>query len=103
MRRDAQEALQRLERELLEQEDTYEEALPPEAETDELEQTAVFSGMDRTLKVYNTDKLDVDMEDFAEEVYQGSRRSVLPWVLVGLTVALLVLLYLYLKQRGYLA
>ena len=99
-REDREEELRRLEKELLAQEEE-----PAEEEFDEeaeYEETAPMRQSGRSCKVYNADRTDVDLDTYSEAVFSGPRRSVLPWIFGALTVVLILLLYLYLKQGGYL-
>lgn len=130
MFRDKEEELQRLEQLLAEAEEEdeefdeepdeeefdeeYEEEFD-EADFDEEELIREFSGDDgldteatqmfsthRDIRVYNSDKSDVDMEEYSNAVFSGGRKPVLPWVFAVLTVVVLLVLYLALKQGGYL-
>ncbi len=125
MFRDAEEELQRLEEELLsvdeeeeldeeeydEDEEEYEEYDEDfdEEDFDEEEDDEDFEEEDEVIqpvvkgyKVYNSDHCDVNLDRYSEDVYRGRRSGCLAWVFAGLTVALLAVLYLYLKQGGYL-
>lgn len=116
MFRDREEELRRLEEELLAQEE-YEEEIGDEEyddendfdeddfdqEYEEEEEAPAQTVRKQNYRIYNGDKkLDVDLEAFSEDVRAGRRRSLLPWVFILLTAALLLLGYLYLKQGGYL-
>ena len=109
-REDREEELRRLEEELLAQEEMesdeeeydeeeYDEECDEEAE---YEETAPMRQSGRSCKVYNADRTDVDLDTYSEAVFSGSRKPVLPWIFGALTAVLILLLYLYLKQRGYL-
>lgn len=123
MFRDKEEELQRLEQLLAEaeeedqdefDEEEYEEDFDDEdfeEEFDEEELIREFSGdtdatelftSHRDIRVYNSDKSDVNLEKFSDDVFSGGRRPVLPWVFAALTVVVLLVLYLALKQGGYL-
>ena len=113
MFRDAEEELQRLEEELLsaDEEEEYDEDEECDEDFDEEydeddedfeEEDEVIVPAPKGYKVYNSDRCDVNLECYSEEVYRGRRSGCLAWVFAGLTVALLVVLYLYLKQGGYL-
>ena len=120
MFRDTEEELQRLEEELLaadeeeldeeeldeeeydEEEDFDEEYDDDEDDEDFEEEDEVIVPALKGYKVYNSDRCDVNLDRYSEDVYRGRRSGCLAWVFAGLTVALLVVLYLYLKQGGYL-
>ena len=110
MFRDAREELQRLEQLLEETEETtVEEAeLPAEQADDDLpEEPLVFRNYSNDYggKIYNSDRTDVDLNSYSEEVRQPQKRGV-SW-LVALVFLLLtgivVMLGLFvLKMRGVL-
>lgn len=108
MFRDADEELQRLEEELLAQEEEDEEEDEEYDEDDEDEEYdddepeyEVIPAPVKNYKVYNSDKTDVNMNRYSEDVYSGRKTGCLAWLFVILTAAVLVVLYLYLKQGGY--
>jgi len=128
MFRDKEEELQRLEQllaqaeeedeetpEEYEQDDTEEEYTEEDFDEEELieeflgdedaefdpEATQIFSAIPEG-KIYNNDRCDVELEEFSDDVFSGPRKSVLPWVFLALTVAVLLVLYLALQQAGYL-
>ena len=104
-REEREEELRRLEEELLAQEEMesdeeeYDEEFDEEAE---YEETAPMRQSGRSCKVYNADRTDVDLDTYSEAVFSGPRKPVLPWIFGALTAVLILLLYLYLKQGGYL-
>ena len=110
MFRDAKEELQRLEQLLEETEEETEEAeLPAEQADDDLPEEAplVFRNYSNDYggKIYNSDRTDVDLHSYSEEVRQPQKRGV-SW-LVALVFLLLtgivVMLGLFvLKMRGVL-
>ena len=69
--------------------------------SDDTDATALFTSH-RDIRVYNSDKTDVDIEKYSDDVFSGSRPPVLPWVFAALTAVVLLMLYLALKQGGYL-
>lgn len=105
MFRDTKEALERLNAALTEEETEPQEA--PAAEDaehtrrfrlDEVEDTPRY-------RAYNADRTEEDPEDLSEKVLAPQKRgatTVLAVLTVLLTVGLLVLGWLYLKQRGLL-
>ena len=75
MFRDKEEALSRLEEELLEEDSVPEET--PEEEPDFLEEPSGdtneyknFANDYGSVKIYNADSSDLDLEEFSEEVYE---------------------------------
>ena len=119
MFRDKEEELQRLEQLLAEteeedqdefDEEEYEEDFDDEdfdeeeglrEFSDDTDATALFPSH-RDIRVYNSDKTDVDIEKYSDDVFSGGRRPGLPWVFAALTAVVLLMLYLALKQGGYL-
>jgi len=97
MKKQELEALRRLEEELLASEYTEEELVD---DLDILEDTwQDFADFPESM--YNTDDLDVDLEDYSEAVYQDSDQGISPAVLVALTVLLLlVVIFCLLKLLG---
>ena len=82
MKKQELEALRRLEAALLEQ--------PSEDEPEEIEiddSWMELSGSE--YEIYNTDDADVDMENYSEEVHQGSQRT--PFLSFLLVISLLLL------------
>ena len=105
MFRDREEELQRLEEELLaaeEEPEEYEEELDEE-EYEEYEEAEdeVVSAPVRGYKVYNSDRCDVNLEQFSKDVERGRRGGCLAGLFALLTAVFVLLLYLYLKQGGY--
>ena len=98
MFRDREQELERLKRQLLE-EDEYEEDEEDEEEYEEEEDEEEEAFPD--CPVYNTDAADVDLEEYSDAVYEEPRRS---WGLVAavllLTAAVLLLLAYLLANRG---
>ena len=105
MFRDKEEELQRLEQLLAETEeedqDEFDEEEGLREFSDDTDATALFPSH-RDIRVYNSDKTDVDIEKYSDDVFSGGRRPVLPWVFAALTAVVLLMLYLALKQGGYL-
>ena len=97
MKKQELEALRRLEEELLSTE--YEDQLQPD-ELDILEE-AWQDFAEFPEDIYNTDDLDVDLDDYSEEVYQDNSPGPSSAVLVALTVFLvLVVIFCLLKLLG---
>ena len=104
MFRDREQELERLKRQLLEEdEDEYEED-EDEYEEDEEEDEEEEDEEEEAFPdcpVYNTDAADVDLEEYSDAVYEEPRRS---WGLVAavllLTAAVLLLLAYLLANRG---
>ena len=97
MKKQELEALRRLEEELLSTE--YEDQLQPD-ELDILEE-AWQDFAEFPEDIYNTDDLDVDLDDYSEEVYQDNSPGPSSAVLVALTVLLLlVVIFCLLKLLG---
>lgn len=101
MFKDRSEELKRLEEELLE-----EEELPETWEEEEKEEPEVVPAKPRHYRVKSTDRVDVDLLRYSEEVEQAERSSgrglVLLMVLLALGVAA-VLLYYVLRFGGFLS
>lgn len=97
MKKQELEALRRLEEELLASE--YEDEVQPD-ELDILEESwQDFAEFPEG--IYNTDDLDVDLDDYSEEVYQDNSRGPSSALLVTLTVfLLLVVIFCLLKLLG---
>ena len=118
MFRDADEALRRLEKELLAEEDRQEETqkLPFEEElltetsqdTDEdlvTEYDADPFDADSDIKIYNADDLDTDVEEFARQVREPEKENntgLLALIFILLCAILLVLGVFVLRMGGYL-
>ena len=105
MFRDREEELRRLEEALQADTDTEPEILPceteetaPEAETAE-QDTLLFSPQDLS-RIRNTDRTDVDLEEFSQQVRQEPTKvsRVLTAVLLALTAAAVILGLLILKR-----
>lgn len=99
MFRDREKELERLSRQLLEEEtEEYEEE---EDEADEYEEDDYDE--DEPV-IYNTDTTDVDLEEYSEAVYEEPRRSwgLVAAVLLLTAAALLFLAYLLAKRGGLL-
>lgn len=93
MRRDTQEELQRLNQELLEQN-----------EITEPEEYCESRNVDHC-RVYNTDRQDVDLEDFGQQVEQEPKESIsglLTLAFVLLTGIFCTLIYIVLYSGGWL-
>ena len=113
MLRDRDEELQRLNQDLLAQEEPEQEEILDEETLDELleedtqiEDTEAYVNYSNGYRAYNTDKTDTDLESFSEAVRTPAKDksltflSVLALALTGGIV--LVLIYLLLKFRGLL-
>lgn len=112
MFRDAKEELKRLEEELLSEE--LEEETGEEFDEEDEEYDEAYDGDDapeltkqlpkpgRDYQVYNSDKLDTDLDAFSEAVQKDRSYNRLAWVFALVTAGFVVMLYLYLRQRGYL-
>lgn len=99
MFRDREEALDALQKQLLEEEDDDipEEELP---EDDDLPQ-AVYDDYLEDLQAYNADTTDTDLDSYCQEVFQEPRRrSGCGLWFVLLTAAALLALAYYLAKRG---
>ena len=113
MNRDRQEELQRLENELLEQEDVLDEETLDEFEQDDTrigDAPAVYQNFANNYgkdlrnfasgyKAYNADHVDVDIEEFSQEVQEDTPAApvwipVLLTVLIGAVVGAIVWFYL---------
>lgn len=97
MRRQEEEALRRLEQALLE--DNPEEDSPPEE--DPLEWVEEFyedgESLSAGFTVHNTDRTDVDLDSYSEEVYQGKRGGCLiPGLVTVLALCVLTAMVLWL-------
>lgn len=93
MFRDKDEALARLEEELLE-EDTPREDEPEEEE---------YESYSNDVPIYNTDRADLDLEAFSEEVYDpttGKKSRVLIWLFLLLCGIFCVLAWWVLRYKG---
>ena len=117
MNRDREEELQRLENELLEQDDVLDEETPEE-DNEEFEEEdtrigdapAVYQNFANNYgkdlrnfasgyKAYNTDDLDVDLEEFSQEVQEEKTAApmwlpILLTLLIGAVVGAIVWFYL---------
>ena len=99
MRRQQEKELRRLEEALMETE-YPQEAFPAEPEM-ELEWDAFADS--ESYDVYNTDDVDVDLDEYSEEVHQGKRGSGLGVVFTMLCmVALSACILMLLKYLGVL-
>ena len=93
MFRDKDEALARLEEELLEEDAPQEEV--PEEEEEEYEELDV--------PIYNADRADLDLEAFSQEVYDpttGKRSRALVWLFFLLCGIFCVLAWYILRYKG---
>ena len=100
MRKQQQRELRRLEEALLETEYTQ-EAFP--ADTDEFELDWEDYDESESYDVYNTDDVDVDMDEYSEDVRRGKQGGGLGIVLTMLTMVLLSgCILLLLKYLGVL-
>lgn len=100
MFRDQQKELDRLEKALLEQEDTQ----PPAAEAFSTPTEENIPPAQEPV-VYNNDMADVDIEEFGEDVYNPpKKRSLLPLAVAFafLTVGFCLLIWFMLKKGGFL-
>ncbi len=119
MFRDAREELERLERQLQEAEDTCREEEYEEADLEDDEEAAIqqqdpsmpeddpafYRNYANDYTVYNTDRADVDLDQYSEEVRQPRAQSLGGLlILAALLLAAIacVLVYLVLKVRGVL-
>ena len=103
MYKDAKEELKRLEEALLEEEETQPEKPDEDADLDALleqarellkepsDETQVFHWQPEELKgtahVYNTDKMDGDLDSFSEEVRSGGQKSLTGLVVTAIALA----------------
>ena len=106
MKKQEQEALERLEKALmeLEEDDEVETQDPnfPQIDPDILEYTWTETAQ-IPVDAYSTDDTDVDLDTYSEEVYQGSKHSILPGILTVLVMLMLGGCILFmLKQLGVL-
>ena len=101
MFRDAEEELHRIEEELLTEEADEEQSLRfgmLDCSTP-AEDAAVYSNYHKDYKAYNTDKSDVDTENYSEEVFYGkSRGNGLRFFLLLLMAAALCLM-VYIRRK----
>ena len=99
MRNRQQKELQRLEKALMELDDTQAYYNEPEDEEPEL----LWQQADEDYEIYNTDDTDVDLEAYSEEVHHGKSGAGLSVVLTMLVmVALSASILLLLKYLGVL-
>ena len=95
MFRDREKELERLNRQLLEEDEEYEEDEYEDEEDEEYEED------DALPEIYNTDSADIDLEEYSDTVYEEPRRS---WSLVAavllLTAAVLLLFAVLLAKKG---
>ena len=99
MRNRQQKELQRLEKALMELDDTQAYYNEPEEEEPEL----FWEQPEEDYDIYNTDDTDVDLEAYSEEVHQGKSGAGLSVVLTMLVmVALSASILLLLKYLGVL-
>ena len=101
MRKKEEEALRRLEKALLE--DLQEEELPREEDptqwVDEYYDDAVEDVLPPDFTVRNTDRVDVDLDDYSEEVYQAKKGGCLiPGLVTVLALCVLTAMVLWLLQ-----
>ncbi len=92
MKKQEQEALERLEKALMELEEETDAETPdpdfPQIDPDILEYTWPETAQ-IPVNAYSTDNTDVDLDAYSEEVYQGSKHSVLPGILTVLVMLML--------------
>lgn len=93
MFRDREEALQALQQQLLAEEE------PEEAEAD-AQETPTRRPFD--FDAYNTDKTDMDLEDYAEEVYAPKQKTGCAFWLLFFAVVILAIAYFLAKKEGLL-
>ena len=91
MRKDTQEALEWLEQELLAEE--QKDDLPDE-DLDLLVEGILFDDdpeeIPATVRAYNTDRVDVDLDRYSDEVYEAPKKSGSPMIFFLILLALLV-------------
>lgn len=95
MFRDREKALEKLQEQLLEEENDL-----PEEEFTKDDET-VYDDAPQDVHAYNTDTADADLDDYSEAVYEASRRRsgcVLWFVLV--TAAVLLAISWFLAKQG---
>ena len=102
MFKDQKKELQRLEEELLKDQEAYEPAMPEEFEEDLTEEFAEYSAQE--VDGWNADVTDTDLEDFSDQVYEAPKKSSVN--LLSIAAALLLLAaalgWLVMKKRGML-
>ena len=97
--KDAKKELERLEAELLAQEELEEEAEPQEETEDSPE---LYRNYSNHYRAYNTDRADWDPDELSEELEQPPKPGI--WGLVAvallLTAAIFLLLAWYVRRNG---
>lgn len=103
MRRETQQELERLQQALLEEEEaaSTQDDTPLELETD-IADTEYYRNYAGTVRVYNTDRTDVDLEEYSRKVYKARRPglTILVCLLILLTGVLAVLVLWLLGRTG---
>ncbi len=91
MFRDTKKELQRLEAELLAEEEWEEESEEMDEEWEEPVYRNFSNHYGANFRAYNSDESDTDLEMLSETVYQPRRRSLLPLLLLLLLIAAVLL------------
>ena len=106
MFRDREEALQKLQKQLLEDEEDLprEEWDEEEADDEDDLPQEVYDDYAEDVHIYNSDSIDADLDEYSQEVYAEPRRrsGCALWFILATAGILLALSYFLAKQGGLL-